>query len=1097
MFKALSVFVVLLLAFGTHAKVRSVWVKTRNVINSYSLDKLEHDDYLPLWFLGQNKLVPANYNKAADPELFCKVIYHWTFNQARGWRGFSTLFTRDFAWNWAQAQKYAMWAHDWTSFAKEGLAQDPSFTDVACYDPIKFMNIIPTGTCGEFSALMQGVYESMGFQVRRFVLGGGYHSVSEVYYNGAWHHYDFDQAGWCMDPTNDHVMSLAEWAANPTHVVNTYNAALDTVNYPNSTRPVYFENADMPGWATKEPTIWPGAQKTSESYAHHDSYENFHDMSFALREGEYIKFNWDAQYHTWPGLGLYGATYVDSNYDRWMSDGQMVYEPTLSNSYNDYYDGLYQDSSMNLVADGLVPIGSSGYAIWAFHSAYQMAVCTLTTTSIGTITKAISKDMGATWTTFTGTNPGNIKELYDFLLKITVASGAKLTGLKSVINIVHNPGALPRLSVVNPLQGRSTPAWNDYMDTVRVYQYDQDEVLTKKANQAIDAVTTVDAPQYGKITSISGTYTYAVPNPPPGNYQVGLFMGTGSIPGTMVAESDNFDTPPNNWVYSYVDHWRGVLSKQRYSLADGAKKASMRLSRTAVTGGVTSGTVHAKIRMHYWVNHSTRTELDSLIISYAVKAVNAATTDPAIIPPSMGPEIVYSCTTGTFTNGHWDSHGFNLQPAVGAVGLKNIWMKIVNPGQKPFAPRDTTGGGGPVAPCIFPSGNTLSAELNGGGGTNINNYRAQFSEQIGQNLRRVHSCHWDTTWNRYRVATFGNSITNQNTYWLDLNNAIVNIPNAAAINTFLDSTARQNNWMINSKNAAHGNESGQSIGWVNSVVSSVLANDRPMIATIMIGTNNCANGAPLEWGNCNYPGPGCSCDPCWPDTLEYREILQQLTDAGVMPIVQLIPPFDGSQLVGWKYLRDSLIVPYNNKVKALCQSRNIPYIDMYQWAVDHGGISLLSDWAHPRSCGSGGNDFSDGCLAGGTSGLQNARNYLTIMAINDITRYVVNGEGFLYTNAGRLAAVDDIMSLDCFPNPFNPSATIRFHTPASSGAQRVVIGIYNVKGVMVKSFATSSPSGSLVWDGRDMNGKNVTSGMYFYRLIVGDKSLQGKMVLAK
>ncbi|OGK03710.1 MAG: hypothetical protein A2487_15165 [Candidatus Raymondbacteria bacterium RifOxyC12_full_50_8] len=89
------------------------------------------------------------------------------------------------------------------------------------------------------------------------------------------------------------------------------------------------------------------------------------------------------------------------------------------------------------------------------------------------------------------------------------------------------------------------------------------------------------------------------------------------------------------------------------------------------------------------------------------------------------------------------------------------------------------------------------------------------------------------------------------------------------------------------------------------------------------------------------------------------------------------------------------------------------------------------------------------------------------------------------------------MSLDCFPNPFNPSATIRFHTPASSGAQRVVIGIYNVKGVMVKSFATSSPSGSLVWDGRDMNGKNVTSGMYFYRLIVGDKSLQGKMVLAK
>src|SRR3989339_229246 len=51
------------------------------------------------------------------------------------------------------------------------------------------------------------------------------------------------------------------------------------------------------------------------------------------------------------------------------------------------------------------------------------------------------------------------------------------------------------------------------------------------------------------------------------------------------------------------------------------------------------------------------------------------------------------------------------------------------------------------------------------------------------------------------------------------------------------------------------------------------------------------------------------------------------------------------------------------------------------------------DWAHPSGCSDGSASFSDNCLDGGSSGgLQNVRNYMIIMAVNDLIRYVVFNE---------------------------------------------------------------------------------------------------------
>ncbi|NQV19735.1 MAG: carboxypeptidase regulatory-like domain-containing protein [Armatimonadetes bacterium] len=85
-----------------------------------------------------------------------------------------------------------------------------------------------------------------------------------------------------------------------------------------------------------------------------------------------------------------------------------------------------------------------------------------------------------------------------------------------------------------------------------------------------------------------------------------------------------------------------------------------------------------------------------------------------------------------------------------------------------------------------------------------------------------------------------------------------------------------------------------------------------------------------------------------------------------------------------------------------------------------------------------------------------------------------------------------------FPNPFNPSTTISFETTNSRELSR--IEIYNLKGQKVKTLMEKIlPAGnhSVVWNGKDENGKSVTSGVYFYKMRTGEYFSTKKMILLK
>ena len=69
-----------------------------------------------------------------------------------------------------------------------------------------------------------------------------------------------------------------------------------------------------------------------------------------------------------------------------------------------------------------------------------------------------------------------------------------------------------------------------------------------------------------------------------------------------------------------------------------------------------------------------------------------------------------------------------------------------------------------------------------------------------------------------------------------------------------------------------------------------------------------------------------------------------------------------------------------------------------------------------------------------------------------------------------------------YPNPFNPMTLISFQLPATSF---VNIEVYNLHGQKVRTLLNNrKPAGFHVvrFDGRNKNGKKLSSGIYFYRI---------------
>jgi hypothetical protein len=83
------------------------------------------------------------------------------------------------------------------------------------------------------------------------------------------------------------------------------------------------------------------------------------------------------------------------------------------------------------------------------------------------------------------------------------------------------------------------------------------------------------------------------------------------------------------------------------------------------------------------------------------------------------------------------------------------------------------------------------------------------------------------------------------------------------------------------------------------------------------------------------------------------------------------------------------------------------------------------------------------------------------------------------------------------PNPFNPATSIRFTVPEDS---RVLLAVYDAAGHRIRTLVDRPLKANFYrveWNGRNDAGRQVSSGLYFYRIQAGQHSQTRKMLLLR
>ncbi len=85
-----------------------------------------------------------------------------------------------------------------------------------------------------------------------------------------------------------------------------------------------------------------------------------------------------------------------------------------------------------------------------------------------------------------------------------------------------------------------------------------------------------------------------------------------------------------------------------------------------------------------------------------------------------------------------------------------------------------------------------------------------------------------------------------------------------------------------------------------------------------------------------------------------------------------------------------------------------------------------------------------------------------------------------------------------YPNPFNPTTRIRYTVPSPGSPVRITV--YDLSGRLVRTLVDDEMPGGThmaVWHGRDDTGERMSSGVYFYRIEIGNYRVDRKMVMLK
>lgn len=112
------------------------------------------------------------------------------------------------------------------------------------------------------------------------------------------------------------------------------------------------------------------------------------------------------------------------------------------------------------------------------------------------------------------------------------------------------------------------------------------------------------------------------------------------------------------------------------------------------------------------------------------------------------------------------------------------------------------------------------------------------------------------------------------------------------------------------------------------------------------------------------------------------EIVDRMLARGVLPVLSSIPPRDDSASA------DARVPAYGGLVRALAQSRGLPFVDFHRELLAIPGHGLAGDGVHPQAYSGGACVFT----AAGLAYAANVRNLLVIEALDRMRRVVLEGE---------------------------------------------------------------------------------------------------------
>ena len=133
---------------------------------------------------------------------------------------------------------------------------------------------------------------------------------------------------------------------------------------------------------------------------------------------------------------------------------------------------------------------------------------------------------------------------------------------------------------------------------------------------------------------------------------------------------------------------------------------------------------------------------------------------------------------------------------------------------------------------------------------------------------------------------------------------------------------------------------------------------------------------------------------------------------------------------------------------------------------------------------------------------------ITLYCAGNAANGNLNNQGdYIYTtsfNMNLAVGIDEksdplpnALALNSYPNPFNAVANISYNLSEPGPA---ILGIYDVNGRYVRELVNGGQAAGnhiVSWNGTDNHGRQVTSGVYFIRLLAGSETLTDRLVLLK